>query len=91
MKIKSWIIKKLGGVTEESHERARSDYEKWAIENLTGKNGEVTPGCAHHFPREDEDITIIRSRIGISSGKIKRLKVAPWCRRVVTSGLRVEP
>ena len=91
MKIKSWIIKKLGGVTEESHEKARSDYEKWAIENLTGKNGEVTPDCAHYFSFEDENITVIKSGISISNAKIKSLNVAPWCRQVVTSGLRVEP
>ena len=89
MKVKNWIIKKLGGLTVEQHEEARSGYEKWAVENLTGKNGEVTPDCAHYFPFEDDDIVVIRSRISISNEKIKGLKIAPWCKYVATSGLRV--
>ncbi len=88
MKFKAWVIKKLGGVTVDFHEDARANYENWAVEHLTGKNGEVTPDCAHYFPFEDDHIVVIRSRISISNAKIKGLKVAPWCRQVVATGLR---
>ena len=88
MNMKAWIIKKLGGVTKEEQERLRKRYEVWAIEYLTGKNGEVTPDFAHYFPFDGDDICVIRSRISISNARITGLKIAPWCREVSTSGLR---
>jgi len=89
MKFKAWLIKALGGITLDDHEKARARYESWAVENLTGKLGEITPDCAYYFPFEDADILVIRSRICISNAKIKSLKVAPWCKQVVCHRLRV--
>ena len=82
------LIKWLGGVTKKEHEDDRSKYEKWAVDNLTGKNGEVTPNCLIYSPFYGDDIVIIRSRINILACVIKGLKVAPWCKEVVLSGLQ---
>lgn len=87
MIIKNWIINILGGVTKDSQEKTRLSYEEWAVQNLTGKNGEITPDHLDYAPLYDDDICIIRSRIIISNGKIKSLKVAPWCRDVIASSL----
>lgn len=81
----NWIIKKLGGTTADE----QASYEKWAVENLTGKNGEVTPDCLLYIPFDGDDIVVIRSRITICNGIIKGLKVAPWCKDVVASGLNI--
>lgn len=87
MKIISWIIIKLGGITVEQQEETRILYERWAVKHLVGKNGEVTPNVSHYFPFDDDDIVIIRSRISVTNGKIKGLKIAPWCKDVCASGL----
>ncbi len=83
MKIKNWIIKKLGGFTEEE----RDSYEKWAVKYLTGINGEVTPNYSYYIPFENDDICVIKSRITVSNGIIKGIKVAPWCKEVVITSL----
>lgn len=88
--LRTKIIKACGGYTSEEVEEKRSLYEKWSMEYLQGKNGEVVPDCSFYFPFEDDDIMVLRSRINISNAKIKGLKVAPWCRDVVTSGLRTQ-
>lgn len=87
MDIKNWVIKKLGGITNDQQEAIRAGYEAWAVEHLTGKNGEVTPDCAHYFPFDGDDIVVIRSRISITNARITGLKVAPWCKEVVTQWL----
>ena len=87
MNIKSWIINKLGGITKEQQEVTRVIYEKWAIKYLTGKNGEVTPDCAHYFPFDGDDIVVVRSRISVTNARITGLKIAPWCKEVVAQGL----
>jgi len=83
VKLRNWLIKKLGGVTRDEQEEKRASHERWAIEHLTGKNGEVTPDCAHYFPFPEDDICIIRSRMSVTNQKIKGLKIAPWCKGVV--------
>ena len=86
-KIKDWFIIKLGGITKDQQEVIRVSYEKWAVDYLTGKNGEVTPNFAHYIPYPGDDIVIIRSRISITNARITAIKIAPWCNQVVTSGL----
>lgn len=71
------------------HETVRINYESWAVENLTGKNGEVTPDVRFYLPNYNEDIVVIRSNIRICNGDIKGLIIAPWCRNVSSTGLRV--
>ena len=88
--MKDFFIRLLGGITKEHHEKFRSGCESWAVENLTGKNGEVTPDCLLYIPYHNDDICVIRSRITICDGVIKDLKIAPWCREVICSGLRNE-
>ncbi|QCQ57877.1 hypothetical protein Barba22A_gp026 [Rheinheimera phage vB_RspM_Barba22A] len=88
-KIKNWLIKKLGGITLAEQESVRVEYEAWAVRNLTGKNGEVTPDCLLYLPYYNDDIVVIRSNINICNGEIKGLSVAPWCRNVFTRDLRV--
>ena len=86
-RIRGWLISKLGGVTIEQQEETRSNYESWAVENLTGKNGEIVTDCRFYFPYYEDSIVVIRSRIEICNGKIKDLKVAPWCRDVVINSV----
>ena len=81
-------IIRLGGVTKAQQEEVRAKYEQWAFEYLCGKENEVVPDGSHYFPFEDDKILVLRSRISISNAKIKSLKVAPWCRDVVCTGLR---
>ncbi len=88
--IKDWIINKLGGVTKEQHESKRIQYEKWAVENLTGKKGEVTPDCFIYVPFDGDDIVVIRSKIEICNGTIKALNIAPWCKDVITANVILE-
>lgn len=83
------LIKWLGGITKKEHEAIRSMYEKWAVENLIGKHSEVTPDSFIYTPLYGDDIIIIRSRITILGGVIKGLKIAPWCKEVVSSGLAI--
>lgn len=85
--IKNWIIEKLGRITSEEFEKNRSDYEKWAIENLAGKNGEITPDCYFYKPFDGDNIIVIRSNISIMNGRISGLKVAPWCKNVICQNL----
>lgn len=86
--LRTKIINALGGSTADEVEENRAKYESWAMEYLQGKNGEVIPDCSFYFPFDDDDILVLRSRVNISNAKIKGLKVAPWCREIVTSGLR---
>jgi hypothetical protein len=88
--MKDKLIKWLGGVTKQQQEDTRALYERWAVDNLTGKNGEVTPDYLIYSPFYGDDIVIIRSRITILGCVIKGLKVAPWCKEVSASGLIVE-
>ena len=89
--IKQWVIRKLGGVTIRDHQDAieaqRKNHEEWAVKNLSGKNGEVTPDFSIYIPHYGDDIVIVRSKIEIASGSIKGLNVAPWCKSVIASGL----
>lgn len=85
--IQNWAIKRLGGITQDEHEAECLKHERWAMEYLTGKSGEVVPDCSFYFPYEGDDILVMRSKINISNARITGLKVAPWCREVVTSGL----
>ena len=90
-KFSEWLIRKLGGIPKEEHEELRLIYEKWAMKHLTGKNGEVTPDCAHYFPFDGDDICILRSRVTITNSHITGIKIAPWCQQVVMSGLTFPP
>ena len=90
MNLKNWIIKKLDGITKDENEECRQQYEKWAVKYLTGKNGEVTPDVEYYHPFENDDICVIRSRIHIGNAKITGLKVAPWCKKVVATELRLK-
>jgi len=81
MNIRNWIIKKLGGITEDE----RLNYEEWAVEHLTGKNGEVTPDCLMYIPFKGDEIVVTRSNISIRNGVLKSLNIAPWCRDVDVS------
>lgn len=80
-------IKLLGGFSAEDMEHERKKHEEWAIEYLTGKNGETVPDCLFYIPFDGDDIIVLRSRIKISNARIAGLKVAPWCRNVESSGL----
>ena len=86
---KKWLIHKLGGYTASEVERMRDKHEEWAIEHLTGKNGEVVPDCSHYFPFEGDDILILRSDISISNAKLTGLKVAPWTKHVTASDFTI--
>ena len=86
--LRTKLIRAIGGITPEELEEKRAAYERFAMEHLVGKNGEVVPDCSFYFPFEDDDILILRSRINISNAKIKGIKIAPWCQQVVTKGLR---
>jgi hypothetical protein len=87
MNIKRWIIGMLGGITSEHQEKVRESYEAWAVKYLTGKNGDTTPNCSFYLPIYGDNITIIRSGVTINGGSVKGLKVAPWCKNVVVSGV----
>lgn len=87
MKLNDWIIKMLGGITKADHEAERLKHELWAIKYLTGKNGEVTPDVCYYHPFDGDDIVIVRSRISVTNGVVKGVKIAPWCSQVVLSGL----
>ena len=82
MRLKNWIINKLGGITREQQESKRLQHEKWAVKYLTGKNGEVTPDCYIYNPFDGDDIVVIRSKIEILNGLVKGVKIAPWCNDV---------
>jgi hypothetical protein len=81
------IIKAFGGVTPDEVECTRQLYEAWAIQYLTGKNGEVTPNVSHYKPFDNDNIIVIRSQITIHSGMITGLEIAPWCRQVYVTGI----
>ena len=68
-------------------EKKRSCYENWAVEHLTGINGEVTPDCSFYMPFHGDDIIIIKSKVTVCAGIIKGLKIAPWCNGVLTDGI----
>lgn len=87
MKFTGWIIKKLGGITKADQEELRKNYEAWAVKHLTGKNGEITPDSYMYNPYDGDDIVIIRSQISIMNGKVKGVKIAPWCKEVSCIGL----
>ena len=78
MNVRNWIIKKLGGITEDE----RRNYEEWAVEHLTGKNGKVNPDVMMYIPYEGDEIVVTRSNISIRNGVMISLDVAPWCRDV---------
>lgn len=83
MDLRKWIINKLGGITKEQKEETRITYEKWAVKHLTGKNKEVTPDCLLYLPFDGDDIVIISSRTTITGGRVKGIKIAPWCKDVI--------
>ena len=85
--MKDWVIKMLGGITKEDHETERLKHERWAIENLTGKNGEVTPDCMVYLPFDGDDIVITRSQIRVANARVARIKIAPWCRHVMIEAI----
>ena len=87
MNVRNWIIKKLGGVTENE----RRGYEEWVVEHLTGKNGEVTPDFLMYVPFEGDEIVVIRSNISIRNGVLKSLAIAPWCRDIDIRFNEVKP
>lgn len=86
--LRTKMITTLGGHTPDEVEAQRVKYESWAVEHLQGKGNEVIPDCSFYFPFDGDDILVLRSRVNISGAKIKGLKIAPWCREIVTSGLR---
>jgi hypothetical protein len=89
MSIKKWIINKLGGITVEQQEAIRVQYKDWAVKNLTGKQGEITPDCRFYLPFGDENLLIIRDRVTVSGGSISTIQCAPWCKGVVIEGVRI--
>ena len=84
------IIRLLGGITKTDAELKREEFEKWATENLTGINDEVTPNVSYYSPFEGDDICVIRSNITIMNGLVKGINVAPWCKNVNIQNCRIK-
>ena len=87
MNIKNWFIKKLGGITKCEQEDTRVNYEKWAVDHLVGKNGEVIPDCWIYNPFDGDDILVLRSKVKILDGRVTAVNIAPWCKYVSATGL----
>ena len=86
----NWVIKILGGITEQQQEELRFSYEKWAVKHLIGKAGRVTPDAAIYVPCDDDEVTIIRSKIYISNATVKSIIIAPWCKDVSIYGVYIK-
>ena len=85
--MRNWLIKILGGKTEYEFIQLRQSCEKFAVEYLQGKKGEVLPDCSIYSPFDGDDILVLKSRTRILNGRIKGLVVAPWCIHIVTGNL----
>lgn len=83
MKLFLWILHKIGLQTSKEVEARRANYAKWAIENLTSKDGRITPDCYLYNPFDGDELCIIKDRIEVIDGRMKSVIVAPWCHDVV--------
>jgi len=85
--MKDWIIRKLGGKTKAEDAAFRKKCADFSMRYLNGKRGEIIPDCSIYIPFDGDDLCILRGDITVASGRIKEIKVAPWCGNVVLSGL----
>lgn len=83
----NWVIKRLGGITQNDLSEIMDYHEKWALENLVDKDGGIIPDCSFYSPFYGGRLCILKSRTSVLPGELKSFKVAPWCREVVATGL----
>lgn len=90
-KLKAWIIKVLGGITIENHNKFKDGCGEWAIEHLINKDKFVTPDCSIYAPFNGDNICIIRSGIMVCNIEVCSIIVAPWCRNVYIESVSRKP
>ena len=83
-KLKSKLVKLLGGYTPEEVSDKLKGCEDWANTHLTAKDSaiKIIPDCLCYNPYDDEKLMLTRSNTRVWHGRIQSIIVAPWCKDI---------
>lgn len=86
--MRNWLIRLLGGIPKPEHERVMDDFkgdcERWVSEFLRDHRerewvlGADSRRSGQDYP--DMSLSIIGSRVSVSSARVAGFYVAPWVR-----------